>query len=301
MKLIDSHHHIWIPEQRSPDLGYAWLRDIGAMKPFGDPTPIQRDYEWAEFSAESAQHELCGSVYLQVDAGIRDPIAETQWAQSAIQLPASCFALVGFADLSSNRAQEQIEQQTQNTSFKGVRQIVSFLDDNKSLCFASEHLLRNARWRDQFALLSDHSLRFDLQLYPEQMTEAAEFLSHHPNIPVVIDHAGSPYDQSEAGLAKLNDGLSAIGQLPQVQFKLSGFGMFDRQWNSTSIQPIIELAFKHFGSNRIMFGSNFPVDKLMKTYDDCVNQVLGCVKQEGEEAIEHVFFNNANRFYDLSS
>jgi len=39
-RFIDAHHHLWIPESTQPDLGYRWLRDIGAMKPFGDPTPI---------------------------------------------------------------------------------------------------------------------------------------------------------------------------------------------------------------------------------------------------------------------
>ena len=37
---IDAHHHLWEPYT----LEYGWLRDIGSPKPFGDPTPIQRDY-----------------------------------------------------------------------------------------------------------------------------------------------------------------------------------------------------------------------------------------------------------------
>ncbi|GIT70292.1 MAG: hypothetical protein Ct9H300mP28_01060 [Pseudomonadota bacterium] len=32
------------------------------------------------------------------------------------------------------------------------------------------------------------------------MKEAAEFFGGFPKVPIVIDHAGSPYDQTESGL-----------------------------------------------------------------------------------------------------
>jgi len=300
MKLIDAHHHIWIPQQRNPDLGYVWLRDIGAMKPFGDPTSIQRDYDWSEFNGESKQHELTGSVFLQVDGAIAHPVAEIAWAQSAIGLPEESVALVGFVDLREDNAQSIIEAQCQSVSFKGVRQILSFLDAEPSLCFASEHLMKNPKWCDQFNLLSENNLSFDLQLYPEQMVEAAEFLALHPNVPVVVDHAGSPHDQSESGLARLQTGLSVLAALPQLSFKLSGFGMFDQGWSSDSIKPIVEIAESTFGFERTMFGSNFPVDKLMASYDDTVNRVLTCVASAGNEAVSAVFEKNARRFYRLS-
>jgi len=82
MKLFDAHHHLWIPEKEAPAIGYGWLKDIGAIKPFGDPTPIQRNYEWAEYSAESHDHELVGSVYVQVDGAIGDPVAS--WSRKCV-------------------------------------------------------------------------------------------------------------------------------------------------------------------------------------------------------------------------
>ena len=84
--------------------------------------------------------------------------------------------------------------------FRGVRQIIGLLEQRPDLSFIKEHLLRNSIWQKNFALLDKHNLSFDLQLYPEQMKEAAEFLSDFPNVPIVIDHAGSPYDQTESGL-----------------------------------------------------------------------------------------------------
>ena len=301
MRILDAHHHIWIPEQSKPDIGYAWLRDIGSMKPFGDPTAIQRDYEWSEFSAETQQHELVGSVYLQVDAGIGDPVAEIAWAQRATTLPADKLGLVGFVDFRKANAESIIEAQRQHPSFRGVRQILSYLNDKPELCFSSEHLLRNDVWRKQFALLSEHKLSFDAQLYPEQMAEAAEFFALHPSIAVVVDHCGSPYDQTQKGLAALQRGLLLMAELPHVQIKLSGFGMFNAHWNAHNTKALIDIAVEAFGYERVMFGSNFPVDKLMTHYDAVVQHVHECIETDGEKALSQVFETNARAFYQLDA
>jgi len=253
MNILDAHHHIWIPDQSNPDLGYGWLRDIGAVKPFGDPTAIKRDSTWREYVAEPARHKIDGSVYVQVDGAIAYPFAETRWVQAVIDRPASRFRIVGLVNLAGKQALKHIEAQVKFASFIGVRQIISYLDDQPQLSFAAEHLLRNAQWRDQFSLLEEHELSFDLQLYPEQMVEAAEFFALHPNVPVVIDHAGSPYDQTPNGLVRWQEALSVISQLPNVYIKLSGFGMFDKHWDSCSIQPMIDTLLTLFGHERSGF------------------------------------------------
>lgn len=298
IRFVDAHHHLWIPESTDPDLGYRWLRDIGAMKPFGDPTPIQRNYEWAEFADES-QHQMAGSVYLQVDGTIADPVAETAWVQSIFDGTGLQHAIIGLVDLASADAEKTLVAQCQYSGFKGVRQILSRLDDNPTLCFAPIHYLRDTTWRDQFQLLEEHGLSFDLQLYPEQMGEAAEFLARFPKVPVIVDHAGSPYDQSAKGLAALAEGLETLAQLEHVSIKLCGFGMFDTQRSAHSVQPVIAQVFEHFGSARVMFGSNFPVDKLMGTYDDVIELVAGNLNDLDSAQQQAFWYDNAVRVYRL--
>lgn len=297
-RFIDAHHHLWIPESTDPDLGYGWLRDIGAMKPFGDPTPIQRNYEWAEFSSESA-HEMAGSVFLQCDGAVTDPVAETAWMQGIFDKTGLQHAIVGLVDLSSTNAVTTLEGHARYSAFKGVRQILSRLDDNPALCFAPKHYLRDARWQDQFQMLSDRSLSFDLQIYPEQMCEAAEFLSNFPEVPVIIDHAGSPHDQSSTGIARLEEGLKALSSLSQVTIKLCGFGMFDPNRSALSVKPVIDIVFEQFGPERVMFGSNFPVDKLMGSFDDLFRIVAENLQTLSKEQQDAVWFDNAARVYRL--
>lgn len=302
MKIIDSHHHLWCPEQDEAGIGYIWLKNIGAMKPFGDPTPIQRDYLPEEFKAESDKHELIGSVHVQCDGAIPDPVRESQWLESLREEHSLPSVHVGFLDLASEQAATILERYVKLPNFRGVRQIISRIDECPEISFTQVDYLEHETWRSQFSLLADHNLSFDLQLYPQQMQATAAFLTQHPAVPVVIDHAGSPYDQSEAGLLQWRHGLQALAQLPHCHIKLSGFGMFDPQWTAKSIQPLVDDILGLFGPERVMFGSNYPVDKLMRSYDFCVDAVVECCRNAGlaQTEIDAIFAENTRRFYRIT-
>jgi predicted TIM-barrel fold metal-dependent hydrolase len=90
------------------------------------------------------------------------------------------------------------------------------------------------------------------------MNESAEFLSDFPGIPVVIDHAGCPYDQSGSGLRIWKRSLNSLTALPNLHIKLSGFGMYDKNCSSESTQIIFDTILENFNPNRIMWVSNFP-------------------------------------------
>ena len=299
MDLVDAHHHLWIPERREPDLGYGWLRDVGAPKPFGDPTPIQRDYLWAEYAAESDAHRLVGSVHVQTDGALPDPVAETAWVQSVFDRTGLPHAIVGLVDLAAPDLDATLAAHARHRDFRGVRQIVSRLDDRPELSFAPRHLLRDAAWRAGYARLSAHALSFDLQCYPEQMGEVADFLAEHPATPVVLDHAGSPHDGSEAGRRRWREGVDRLAALEHVAVKLSGFGMFDAAWTADSVRALVDHLLDAFGPERVLWGSNFPVERLARTFDEVVAGVRGACDSLDEGACRGVFVDNAARVYRL--
>ena len=301
MQIIDAHHHLWCPINDTAGIDYVWLKNIGAMKPFGDPTDIQRDYLPPEFAAEANHHKLIGSVHVQADGAIPDPVKESQWLEhlsSTHKLPS---AHVGFLDLTADDAEDVLQRYFKLPGFRGVRQILSKLDNRPDISFAGAHYLRDPIWRQQYRLLAKQPLSFDCQLYPEQMVEAAAFFSQHPDVPVIIDHAGSPYDQSLKGLETLKYGLKALAELPHCHIKLSGFGMFDPVWTNESIQPIFDIILQAFGPKRVLFGSNYPVDKLMRPYDFIVDELIKCCKRNGlnKDEQEKMFSGNARDVYRL--
>ena len=297
MKLFDAHHHLWNLEV----LDYIWLKQIGKPKPFGDPTPIQKDYLTKHFLSDVAEAngiQLAGSVHIQVDSALIDPVSETSWLSKLV--PAGIpSAIVGYVDLTKEDAEAVLERHLSFPKFRGVRQIIGMLEQRPDLSFTTENLLRNSQWQENFALLKKHRLSFDLQLYPEQMTESADFLRDFPEVPVVIDHAGCPYDQSESGLQLWMNGLASLAELPNLHIKLSGFGMYDKDWSSESTQLIFDTILENFSSNRIMWGSNFPVERLMNPYRFCVAQLLKWLAPLSEEGKNRVASETAKNFYRI--
>lgn len=55
---IDAHHHLWDLKA----VHYPWLMEAGAVRFFGDPTPIQRDFLLDEFRGLAAAEGFAGSV-----------------------------------------------------------------------------------------------------------------------------------------------------------------------------------------------------------------------------------------------
>ena len=298
MKLLDAHHHLWDLQA----LDYVWLKQLGVPKPFGDPTPIQKDYLPQHFQndvSEAVDVKLVGSVHIQVDGALPDPVTETSWL-SSLSPSGIPSAIIGFVDLTREDAEAVLNNHLSFPEFRGVRQIIGMIEQRPNISFTKEHLLRNPRWQENFALLEKHQLSFDIQLYPEQMKEAAEFLGGFPKVPIVIDHAGSPYDQTDAGLKLWREGLSALAKLPNIHIKLSGFGMYDSDWSSESSLVLFQTILELFGAHRIMWGSNFPVDSLMKSYSFCVTQMLKWISPLSQEEQGLIAAETAIKFYRVT-
>ena len=300
MRIADAHHHLWDPVSGTSGIGYRWLREIGAPKPFGDPTPIQRDYLAPEFSAESA-HDLVASVHVQVDGALPDPVAETRWLDALWREHGLPGAIVAFCDLSRDDAPSMIEAHMAASSrLRGIRHIVARTPGRPDISFAPEEWLDHPVWRRNYAALADYGLSFDLQLHPSQMERAAGLAGGHPDVPVVIDHAGSPFDLSPAGLDEWSAGMERLAALPHVDCKLSGLGMFDPDWTARSMAPVIEGVIAMFGPRRAMHGSNFPVDKLFGPYDRLIGAILEAMDGAVEEDRDAVLRGTAMRAYRIA-
>lgn len=292
--LVDTHHHLW----QLDALEYGWLRDRGTAKPFGDPTPIQRDYLIAEYLKDCASMGVCKSVHVQADGGLPDPVLETAWLQAIADRWGFPHAIVGFADLRQRSVAQTLARHCCHANVRGIRQILSRHPDPRR-SFTQQDLLADTQWRRGFSLLKDFGLSFELQLYPHQMAEAARFLAGQPDVAVVVSHAGSPWDRSPEGLRAWKASLAHLAALEQVEIKISGIGMFDPGLEKGGVRWNIDTILELFGSHRVMLGSNFPVDSLYAGYEAVMDlyqqQLSGLSASEQDD----IWCRNAERFYRI--
>ncbi|OAN73959.1 hypothetical protein A8B78_17570 [Jannaschia sp. EhC01] len=294
---IDAHHHVWAPDSRGDEIGYGWLRDIGAPKPFGDPTPIQRDYLMEEFLAE-ADVRPRASVHVQTDGALPDPVAETRFVQAEADRMEHTVKIVALVDLSADDLTRTLSAHAESRDFCGVRQIVARLDHRPDLSFAPRDYLSESKWANGLKVLEDRGLTFDLQMYPEQAEAALKAFSATPALTVIIDHALCPYDMtSPAGVDRWRDAVRLMAGRANTFVKLSGFGMYDGDWTGSDwAASCIRFLLEQFGAERVMWGSNYPVEKLATDYETCAAIIAD---QLNDVDREKVFLNTASKAYGI--
>ena len=193
---------------------------------------------------------------------------------------------------------QNVEAHRANSRVRGIRQIVGRSDEEDAKT-GSGGLVANPAWQEHLAALGELDLSFDLQLTPGQVPAVAEVLARTPETRVALCHCGSPWDQTLKGLTSWRRGLDLLAELPHVSCKISGLGMFDHNWTVDSIRPIVEGCIDAFGTERTMFGSNFPVDKLHAdfatvwgAYDEITSGLSG-------EDRTKLFGDTAREFYRI--
>lgn len=267
----------------------------GVRRFFGDPTPIQKNYLAQDFLSESRQRTPAKSVHIQVGAALQDEVKETAWLQEQVPVPT---AIVAATDLSAANVEEQLLRHRAYDKLRGVRQILGrHAEEDKK--HNSDMLLEDPDFIAGLKLLEREGLSFDLQMIPPQASRILRAMENVPGLRIAICHAGSPWDQSPEGLTKWRKGMKDLANLPKLSCKISGLGMFKPDWQVRDLRPIVLDVIEIFGPERVMLGSNFPVDKLYNSYDalwDAYDEITA-----GFSNVERrrMYYDTAAEFYQI--
>ena len=264
--IYDAHHHLWDLHK----VHYPWLATKGIVRFFGDPAPIQKNYLPADLKADFDHLPVEKTVHIQVGASDEQHLLESQIVQGMSDESGVANAIIAFCQLDNKVRTKQLDELSKLKNFRGIRQIVG-RSPEEDTDTGTGALLSNPEWLKGLIELSERSLCFDLQLIPDQMLKAAELIAKVPNLKVALCHCGSPWylkTQSPDQQRTWEQGISALAALPNVHCKISGLTMFNHDWSTEMITPVIHAVLTAFGAERCMFGSNFPVDKLHANYRD---------------------------------
>lgn len=289
-KIIDAHHHLWDLDHGH---AYPWLQDRSSGDGMlGNLARIARTYLPADYLADSADYDVVKSVH--VEAVPADPLAETRWlANLGTSIPTG---MVGHVDLQTPDAEAVMAAHAGFASVRGIRQIVNW-HANPAVTFTPSDLLADSDWQRGYGLLRKYGLSFDMQLYAGQMSEAAALAQRHPDTLMIVNHAGMPIDRDAAGVAAWHEGMRALARAGNVVAKISGLGMVDHGWTIDSIRPFVLGTIDAFGTERTMFGSNFPVDKLYGSFTAVYGAFEAIVADFNEPEKDRLFRANAERWY----
>lgn len=297
MGIVDPHHHLWDPASANYPLLAGPMHDRG----WGDWSPLRRPYLVADFLSDARGQDLVKSVHVQANRDPADPVAETAWLDQLARDPQSQgfpHAVVAYANLAAPDAREVLDGHAGYARVRGIRQVLNRHDDPR-FNRAEHDWLSMPQWRDNLGLLVARGWSFDAQLYFPQMPALADLARRYPDLRIVIDHAGTPVDRDPAGLEGWRRGMRLLASCPNVSVKLSGYGMTDPTWTIDSLRPFVLEPIDWFGPDRAMFGSNFPVDRLMSGYARLWDAYRTIVADFSEPERHALMRGTAERFYRI--
>jgi predicted TIM-barrel fold metal-dependent hydrolase len=290
LPIVDAHHHFW-------DLGrnyHPWLCDE-PMIPFryGSYAAIRRDYLPADYLRDAARYEVRGSVYVEAEWNPGDPVGETRWIHDIAARNGLPSAVVAQAWLDRDDVAEVLAAQAAFPLVRSVRHKPRSSPSASAAVRDAPGSMDDPRWRSGFALLAAHRLHFDLQTPWWHFDAAADLARDFPQTLLIVNHAGLPSDRSPEGLAAWRSALQNLARHPNVRLKISGIGVPGKPWTPQSNRAVVRDAIAIVGFERAMFGSNFPVDSLVGSFDEIFGGFDAITADLDEDSRRRLFCDNA--------
>lgn len=297
IEICDCHHHLWDLQENY----YPWLTDTKRSRVCGDYEPIRhKNFLLADFFENRGELKVNRFVHEEAVMHPSDPVRETRWLQKIADHGLSegmPHGIVAFADFNRDDIERVLEAHCVFDNTRGIRQPLheAYIDPYRP----EPSPLQSPSWRKNVGHCGKHNLVFDLQIYWQQSEDAIKLVGLHPNMQFVLTHAGLPAHQSDPEyMTSWHRAMKRLSEMPNLSVKLSGFGMFDRDWTVESIRPIVTETISLFGIDRCMFASNFPVDSLSgKSYTRYWEEFFEVVKSFSEDEKRKLFSGNARRIY----
>ena len=150
-------------------------------------------------------------------------------------------------------------------------------------------------------LLQKHDLSFDLSILYSQTEDALNLIKKYQNTLFIINHTLSPMNIDSNNIKDWLDKITLLSSFDNVVIKLSGFGEFNSSWIETSIKSLVLNSIDKFGTERCMFGTNFPVDKYLSAskYVDYWKTYFNIVNDFSQNEIDRLFYLNAEQYYKI--
>ncbi|MCT2988674.1 hypothetical protein EFN19_05060 [Propionibacterium freudenreichii] len=159
--------------------------------------------------------------------------------------------------------------------------------------------MMDPQWRQGYRLVAENGLLSDLQVAWWHMREAVDLARSYPQQTIIVNHAALPSDRSPEMMQGWSRAVHELAACQNTVMKISGIGLPSVPWRAENNRLIVETLFEAFGSQRIMFASNFPVDSLCGSYDDIFGGFLEISRDWSPDEQSDAFIGTAVRTYGL--
>ncbi len=276
--MIDSHVHLWDLKR----MDYPWL----------DQEPvIKRSFLTEDYRKASEGMPVEKIVVVQGECVPGAYMEEVRFIREQALKDDRIRGIVAYAPLEDpNRFEEAMDVLNEAPLVKGVRRMY---DDDPSLCCSTPFIASLQK-------LPAYHFSFDISIKPHAMKETIRMIEKCPDTLFVLDHLGKP-DIANSGLEAFKRDMARLASFPNTVAKISGLTTEANRekWTADDLAPYINHALEHWGFDRLLFGSDWPVVLLAATYEKWVSTVMHIIRGCSPEEAAKLLYPNAARVYRL--
>ncbi len=273
---IDSHQHFWIYDSKR----HTWMSEEMSM--------LKTNLLPPDLLPHLQNVGIDGCIAVQADQSEAENAFLLQLAENFDFIK----GIVGWVDLKAKNIEERLEYYQQFSKIKGFRHIIH---DEPELDFMLENSFING-----VSKLKNYGFTYDILIFEKHLPNTLKFIKALPSQSFVIDHIAKPLikDQITEDWAS---NIKKVAAFENIYCKISAMTTEADwvNWKKIDFKKYLDTVVEAFGTDRIMYGSDWPVCQLAATYEaqfDIVKDYFSSFTQ----AEQHNFFGeNATKFYNL--
>ncbi len=297
-KIVDCHHHLFDLDR----LYYPWLTDQ-PEKNFllGNYDALKQNYLPQDYQLDAATLNVVKTVHIEAEADHENSIAETRWISEIMRQHRLPNAIVAHSWLHRKDSAAELAAHAEFDAVRGIRSkpVTSTRASNQQGVVGVPASMQDPAWRQGLGRLRDYNFSWDLRVPYWHLHEAAQVCALYPDLPVVVEHTGLPWDRSEAGIAVWHRAMSEIAQMENVYVKISELGLAGDPWEYEQNRRVVLDTISLFGFDRCMFASNFPVSRLRIGFYPLVAAIAHMINDCSVDERNKLFYDTAVAFYRL--
>lgn len=283
---VDTHVHF--NDRAHPTLRWGWLEPGAAHPRIPEPDGYKHvRYVAEELIAETRFTNVTKVVHVQAALDSPDPVDETLWLEPMAARTGLPHGIIAALDLRADDAPTQLARHAEHPRLRGFRDMaVSDHLDDPTITAAMD-------------AIAAADLIAEFSTSPAGQPALRALAERYPDTRIVLEHAGLPASREPDDLTAWRESMTVAAGAPNVTMKVSGLGMTDPRWTPSSVAEVVGACLDAFGADRVLLGTNWPVDRLFSSYPDLVDAYIAAVAELSPDEQHAVLAGNAERVYRI--
>ncbi|MCF8341048.1 MAG: amidohydrolase family protein [Chitinophagaceae bacterium] len=274
--IVDAHQHFW----KFDAARHQWITE--------DMKLLRRDYLPQDLLAIYKKLNIGGCIAVQADESDN----ETSFLLELAAKNDFIEGVVGWINPKDNLLEEKLNQYSKQSILKGFRNIIQGRPD--------DFYLTNPDFHQFLKELKIYNFTYDVLVFEDQLRATIKCTEKFPDQKFILDHCGKPNIKAK-NHKNWASNIKILASNPNMYCKLSGLVTEANlnSWTYDDLIPYMEITAEHFGSERLCFGSDWPVCLLASDYErlyEVTNKFIGQLTAKEQENILGI---NVCRFYGI--